>query len=865
MSTHLPVFRVLRRLILFIALLFSRHAFAQTPVPELTIRQGLPAANDFYEQFHYGHGTWLACVRQPAEFFTSKDGATWSRIPGPDLGDPGASGANAIQAPHYTYGAGRWVVATDSGRIFSSPDLVNWTASTTGTTATFEAVDYRDSTFYAVGDSATLFASPDGITWTRYNIPASSTQENFYQVTKGNGILVVSSFNATGQTFAYRSSHGPAGPWKQDTITNHSWIKFVNGLFYEYQPGGYASKNAHDWLPLTGTSAGYTDVFGDSSQVYIVMGNTIASSADSIDFNPPTGLPVYSVSGYYAHGHYFVWQQDAAGSTDAINYFTVGSYGPTAVSNGHTFVKVSPTPQQAYISSSTDFTHWIPRDTVATGLAQALYDSTQFMAQGPTVYTSPNGAHWSPAGTSPILYSNGDFHCIYGGGTYVAWWAMMPTNYVWYSHDGINWGGSTLPPPTEEEYYQGYTSAVNDITNIQYVNGRFWMLNSWFGGTPAAIYTSSNGENFDTLGFYNNWSNFNVFAYDQLLYVPDSNKYFIFGMGAPGSGTPVFFTSSTTNPMDSTLVLQNHTTLTGNLTNTYLYDGAGVSYGLTYFVDAGGYDFVYSNGHFVGSATGAGNPVDPNIPPSSYVLWSSDGSTWNGSPLQNYAKVLSNVAAGDTFRMEGWNNYEMIATFVDSVSRRDSILRFTASASSDNSSVSNNAVLTWQMTADSNIREFVIQRSANSSAWTTLDSVAGPWGGSGGGSLGGSVGGSVAAGGIWHYTDASPVAGNDDYRLTMEYTDSSSRLSPVRRVHIAEPEHIAIFPNPARDQVMLMADPAITAVVTVYTEDGRQVQTTLWNGSQTTLYLTGLPAGTYHLVIRRQDGTVYDRHVLHVN
>jgi hypothetical protein len=126
----------------------------------LTIRQGLPANNDFYDQFHYGQGTWLACVRQPAEFFTSKDGANWSRIPGPDLGNPGASVANAIQAPHYTYGAGRWVVATDSGRIFSSADLVNWTASTTGTTATFEAIDYRDSTFFVVGDSATLYSSP---------------------------------------------------------------------------------------------------------------------------------------------------------------------------------------------------------------------------------------------------------------------------------------------------------------------------------------------------------------------------------------------------------------------------------------------------------------------------------------------------------------------------------------------------------------------------------------------------------------------------------------------------------------------------------------------------------------------------------
>jgi hypothetical protein len=113
MSPHLRAFRVLRCLSILIAFLFSRHAYAQSPNPDLTIRQGLPANNDFYEQFHYGHGTWLACVVQPDEFFTSKNGADWSRIPGPPIGDPASSVANAIQKPHYTYGAGRWVVVTD--------------------------------------------------------------------------------------------------------------------------------------------------------------------------------------------------------------------------------------------------------------------------------------------------------------------------------------------------------------------------------------------------------------------------------------------------------------------------------------------------------------------------------------------------------------------------------------------------------------------------------------------------------------------------------------------------------------------------------------------------------------------------------
>ncbi len=147
-------------------------------------------------------------------------------------------------------------------------------------------------------------------------------------------------------------------------------------------------------------------------------------------------------------------------------------------------------------------------------------------------------------------------------------------------------------------------------------------------------------ELFDTVGFNNNWSNFSVYSFDQLLYVPDSNKYYLFGTGAPGNARPVFFTSSTPNPFDSSIVLTNHTTLTGNLTNAFLYNGQDISYGVSNFVNPGGFDFAYSHGHFVGGAIGPGNSFDPNIPPVSYLMWSSDGATWDGSLLNGYAKIL---------------------------------------------------------------------------------------------------------------------------------------------------------------------------------------------------------------------------------
>jgi hypothetical protein len=76
---------------------------------------------------------------------------------------------------------------------------------------------------------------------------------------------------------------------------------------------------------------------------------------------------------------------------------------------------------------------------------------------------------------------------------------------------------------------------------------------------------------------------------------------------------------------------------------------------------------------------------------------------------------------------------------------------------------------------------------------------------------------------------------------------------------------LALFPNPAQSQLTLMADPVITGAAMLYTEDGRLVQQQYMNGMQLTLSLTGLPVGTYHLVVRSSDGTVYDRHILHVN
>ncbi len=102
-------------------------------------------------------------------------------------------------------------------------------------------------------------------------------------------------------------------------------------------------------------------------------------------------------------------------------------------------------------------------------------------------------------------------------------------------------------------------------------------------------------------------------------------------------------------------------------------------------------------------------------------------------------------------------------------------------------------------------------RSAPNTAWTTLDSVAAKAKDTG-----------TAA---YRYIDASPLRGLNDYRLMLVNQDGSTSPlpSPVREVRIKR-QALAMFPNPATTQLTLMADPAITGTVTLYTEDGRSVQ-----------------------------------------
>jgi hypothetical protein len=78
-----------------------------------------------------------------------------------------AVGNGTILTWRGTGGTASFVAVGGSGTILTSPDGVNWTARTSGTSNWLLGVVYGNGLFVAVGRVlCTILTSPDGVNWT---------------------------------------------------------------------------------------------------------------------------------------------------------------------------------------------------------------------------------------------------------------------------------------------------------------------------------------------------------------------------------------------------------------------------------------------------------------------------------------------------------------------------------------------------------------------------------------------------------------------------------------------------------------------------------------------------------------------------
>lgn len=377
----------------------------------------------------YLNGLWLKCNGQVLNQADYPD--LFARVgfvngPFTIFQNATAAGGNRLTA---TYDGSRFIVAGVSGQLYTSPDGINWTLGTSGTSSTISSIVFTGA-IYASSVASSALTSTDLITWSTVTSNNRATSTLKY----GNSTFVVSNADR----FIATSTDGT------------SWFtKSPNGSRLAFNSGKIAIGSKQNCiLTSTNTSVGwkvnsaeiaYTasilNLDADVSGFFCSVGgsSTVASSTDGYTWVPhATGTTSTWVKQAFGAGVY-VFGASASGTTRATTDFVtysanVGTIGSAAVS----------------------------------GLA---FGASKFVATNNatgTIYTSANGINWSTSATiagmssiTALRFVNGLFFVTGATGAYST------------STDAITWSAVTTPfgnkAITGLVFANGvYTAAFND-------------------------------------------------------------------------------------------------------------------------------------------------------------------------------------------------------------------------------------------------------------------------------------------------------------------------------------------------------------------------------------------------------------------
>lgn len=383
-----------------------------------------------------------------------------------------------------------------------------------------------------------------------------------------------------------------------------------------------------------------------------------------------------------------------------------------------------------------------------------LFVAVAYSGTGNRVMTSPNGINW----TIRTSAADNEWNSVaYGNGVFVAVASTGTGNRVMTSPDGITWTSRT-------------SAADNDWFSVTYANGLFVALAST--GTANQIMTSPDGVT---------WT-LRTTPTSQWTSLTYGNGLFV---AVAVTGTPRVMTSP-----DGI----NWTGRTSASNNQWY----GIAYGNGVFVavaSSGSGDRVMTstNGETWTSRNAANENTWTSVTfgdgvfvavsnggAGSRVMTSSDGITWTGRTAATGNKWASVTYGNGLFAAvsdDGTGNRVMTSgTFVLPVDL----------ASFSVSERNGTHILLWKTANESNNQRFDIERSSNAKAFETIGTVDGAGNSN-----------SVRA---YQFTDASPLAGINYYRLKQIDTDGKFEYSRMIQIENELQPVVALAPNPVSEQ-----------------------------------------------------------------
>lgn len=148
----------------------------------------------------------------------------------------------------------------------------------------------------------------------------------------------------------------------------------------------------------------------------------------------------------------------------------------------------------------------------------------------------------------------------------------------------------------------------------------------------------------------------------------------------------------------------------------------------------------------------------------------------------------------------------------------------------------------WSTATEINNDYFLLQRSQNGSDWEDLQFIDG---------AGNST--SIIK---YEYIDINPLKGTSFYRLKQVDFDGKSSLSEVVKIKTGNDPEVLIYPNPAKDYIIIEKYNADNIIISLHDLTGRSYQlSSKTEGNTEKLQLNNLASGLYFIVVQ-SDGVI---------
>jgi hypothetical protein len=779
--------------------------------PTVTVQAGYPVGRPA-SQVAYGNGKYvLLTTYQYNQVFQSASGTAWSTV--------STSGLTTGQLNFMVYGAGVFVAVGNGGMIQTSADGSSWTTRPSGTTADLVKVYFVNNTFFAIGKNRTLLTSADGLSWEAMVFGAGDPADFFMSLTYGNGVYVLSARKDYGsQAIIYRSATATNNSW---TVTTNSLapatyinrIQFLNNRFFVFTAGNdmYQSTDGISWTNFTasvvltqpdgttrpwglghqifnGVWDGTSYHFYGSSSYYSGYGSTFTST-DGVNFTliPKTAYIVPQES-TIINGIYFICGNEGiVSSADGLVYKHSGTSFTDMVKTANKYVAVGGISSDGLLCNTADFTNWTSRGP----------------ANIREVYTVAYDGSTVLAGGYTGIYSSSDegdswtkvFHdanettiaMTYGAGRFVAAGYNNDGPFLRYS---TNSGVSWTTANTLNNYYN----------KVRYVNNRFFALGSNGDEYEGRILTSTDGISWTdvtpALGF-------TVYYYNDVVF--DGTRYHVLGIDADYN----FFTVSTATP--ATASSYGNKAVCINIP-------AGVTLG-------GNWDqglLTYSNGQFTGAVIDVVTGQD-------YIITSTDGSSWTALPQASFGSAMAAYTNGNTVQMVARGNTLITVQYDNLLPVR--MLHF------EGSLAEKGVQLRWSTATEQNSLAFAVEHSTDGRVWKRIGTV--------------NAAGNSSSRQEYSLLHTAPMEGINYYRLQQQDRDGASTYSRVVTVRYGKALQASLYPNPVKAGLTVRTGSAQPGSITLFTTAGQPVKRAAIQGFETSLDVSGLPAGVYLAEIRQ--------------